>query len=278
MLGKLLKYDLRSILRQFLPVWILAPVVAVILGLSMSGTEYTFIGNILAHSDNETLAGIMILVFVSVMIALFVMTVLFVIQRFWNGLLKEEGYLMFTLPAETWELVTAKGLAATLVTCISILVGMVSGILVILISTSEILRAVSSAWRSIVEVLIKDTYSPYYWMTMILWILIGIFSVAKSIYQVYASMAVGHLFEKHRVAGACIAYVGISVILSVIGSLCMGAAGVLFDAGWMNDLMENAGVWYVSVRQIFVLLLTIVQLVIFHVVTERILDTRLNLE
>ena len=111
MLGKLMKYDMKSMSRAFIPMWILAPVISLLLSVSIrSAIEWT---------DNPLLSGminagssiLMIitgLLFAAALVGLLIMTIMFVIQRFWNGLLKEEGYLMFTLPVKVWELIVSK--------------------------------------------------------------------------------------------------------------------------------------------------------------------------
>lgn len=42
------------------------------------------------------------------MVALFVLTMIVIIQRFYKGLLCDEGYLMFTLPVKPWQLIATK--------------------------------------------------------------------------------------------------------------------------------------------------------------------------
>lgn len=278
MLGKLLKYDMKSMLRQFVPLWILAPFVAVMLGLSMRSSGSYHIGSFIHRSTNEVLVLVMALVFGGVMIALLVMTILFIIQRFWNGLLKEEGYLMFTLPVETWELITSKGVAATLVTIISAVSAAVSFVLMILCTSHEILWALEMALDKTAEVFFQDYYSGQHWITVILWILIGVLSITKSIYHVYAAMAIGHLSSRHRIAASCIAYVGISVVLSMIGSAIMGIAENVSNGNWQYEMQEMFGASGMIASLVILLAITVVQIIIFHVITERILDTRLNLE
>ena len=98
MLGKLIKYDMKSISRTLIPLWILAPVIALLFSGSIrwliGATGYAVqntVGNQALMQGSTVVAGIVMLVFFGVMIAILVMTILFVIQRFWNGLLKEEG-------------------------------------------------------------------------------------------------------------------------------------------------------------------------------------------
>ncbi|MBR5509260.1 MAG: hypothetical protein IKV59_04340 [Lachnospiraceae bacterium] len=278
MLKKLIKYDLKSMLRQFVPMWILMLVVAMMLGISSKDIDTSFMAFSLSRTRDHAIMGTMMLVFAAVMVALIVMTILFCIQRFWDGLLKEEGYLMFTLPVEAWELVTAKGIVATLVTCASIFVGILSIVVIILFSSDEVLEVLSSSGTFFYRTLFQNSESPYYWISILLWLLIGIFSVAKSIYQIYAAMALGHLFEKHRVAGACISYVGISAILSFVGNIAMNMIDSRLGREMIHSSMELMESVYPLVYYLSVLLLTVIQLIIFHVIIERVLSTRLNLE
>ena len=69
------------------------------------------------------------MLYVALCIAVVVLAIVFIIQRFYNGLLKDEGYLMFTLPVKTWQLIKAKGLTALIVTVISGVIGISSVLL-----------------------------------------------------------------------------------------------------------------------------------------------------
>lgn len=277
MLGKLLKYDMKSISRTLIPLWILAPVVSFLFSLSVRGligtAQYTV--NRVFAQGTAILSGITTLVFFGVMVAILVMTILFIIQRFWNGLLKEEGYLMFTLPVETWELVISKGLCATVVSCISLLVGIVSCAIMVMGSTGAFI----DVWRLIGEsigTMIAEEGAFVWSCNMVLFVVLAIVGTAESVYRIYASMALGQLFEGHRVVGACVAYIGIGVVWSVlsgIGSMVLSFA-----------MPES--VYYFSVNfgsfslayLIFTLVITAVQIVVWHLITVRILSRHLNLE
>ena len=80
MFGKLLKYDFRSMLKQFAFIWPAALALAVINRFTLSGLEST-------SATGETVAAVAMMVFVAIMIAMFVITLIFVIQRFYKGLL-----------------------------------------------------------------------------------------------------------------------------------------------------------------------------------------------
>ncbi len=282
MLGKLIKYDMKSMSRAFIPMWILAPVVAMMLSFSIRGTiawaNSSAIGNMISVG-NGLLMAIMVLLFVAAIIGLFVMTVMFVIQRFWNGLLKEEGYLMFTLPVKTWELIVSKALTATLVSSISIAVGVFSGVILAVLSTEEVVRTMAMWWEYVFSSIIK--VGPMFWLNVVLSILLMILGTASNIYHTYAAMALGHLFQGHKVAGACVSYIVISVVFSIVGSIANAILSLFLPDDWMHYMISSSysmvgrlGMIYL----LYLLLCSTIQLIIYHVITERILSTRLNLE
>jgi len=283
MLGKLMKYDMKSMFRTFVPVWLLAPVISLMLGLSVR--------SMIAWEENSgsalELSGygvglitiVMALLFTGVMIGLTVMTILFVIQRFWNGLLKEEGYLMFTLPVKPWELITSKGLTATIITCISVVVGIFSCLLLTVAFTDEFFLDLMRFWSYIKKDIGK--IGAVFWLQVILFVLLMIAGMVKSIYQVYAAMSLGQLFEGHRVVGSCVSYLGISMVFSVIAVVLSIIMNLVIPEGWLYDYynyVNGSAVTFSVAYMLFLLLITAVQIIVFHMITERILSTRLNLE
>lgn len=291
MLGKLMKYDLKSMLRTFAPLWILTPVVSLLFGLTVWGSYGSEGEQTRLKSRVELLFGmgenvsdivgvVMALVFFGILVALAVVTVLFVIQRFWNGLLKDEGYLMFTLPVKPWELITAKGLCATIAVTVSVLVGFFSFFVIYCVSIAH-LFSLFGVWDQMKDLLwdfLRSIDVSGAWLTFFLleFAVLMILSLTKSIYSVYAAMALGQLFEAHRVAGAVAAYFGLSVVLSVIANLLSSLFGI--DTASRFWLLIGVSSDDVFLSMAAGILLTLAQIVIFHVITERVLSTRLNLE
>ena len=119
MLGKLLKYDFRSMWKQFAINWPAALALALVNRFTLTLPERSSaLGNIIA--------GIAGLVYAAILIAMCVIAVIFVIQRFFKGLLGDEGYLMNTLPVKTWQLIVSKLLCASVATIVSVLVAILS--------------------------------------------------------------------------------------------------------------------------------------------------------
>lgn len=102
MLGKLLKQDFRATARIILPVYAAVPVLGLFTGLITR----------LCESQNgfliRAIGALVSFVFSLSLIAAVVTTVVLMILRFYRNLMTDEGYLMFTLPVSTTELIFSK--------------------------------------------------------------------------------------------------------------------------------------------------------------------------
>lgn len=94
MLGKLIKYDVKALVKILGPLWGVLLVMGLIFEIGMSD---------LSPIGNGMMVFSLVVIF-AVIVGIFVISVIIIIQRFWKGLLKEEGYLMFTLPVTTRSL------------------------------------------------------------------------------------------------------------------------------------------------------------------------------
>ncbi|MEI3280961.1 MAG: hypothetical protein V8R46_09675 [Eubacterium ramulus] len=66
------------------------------------------------------------LIYGLLIVALMIVTIVMVLQRFYKNLLKGEGYLMHTLPVPTWMLVASKVISSLIWILLSIAVLFVS--------------------------------------------------------------------------------------------------------------------------------------------------------
>ena len=271
MLGKLLKYDLRSMLKTISLFWAAALVLALVNHFTMNSLNFES-SNFLIDAF---LHFIPLLLYIGIMIAMGVLTLLIVIQRFYNGLLKDEGYLMFTLPVKPWQLITSKGLSAVIVSFIS---GLVAVLSIFVLAPWDMFDENA---KEMLRTILSFDGQLQVWQTVVILIsalLAILVNIAKSNYQIYAAIALGHQFKTHRVAMAFVMYMLLSVALSTLATSILQAIHIedldtlvvrLFDTGVFGTV--TAGIWVVF-------LIGAVQLVIFHVITERLLAKRLNLE
>mgnify|MGYP001114683116 CR=1 FL=1 len=264
MFGKLLKYDFRSMCKQFAFIWPAALALALVNHFTISGLDST-------STVGETTAGISMLIYVAILMAMFIVALVFAIQRFYKGLLGDEGYLMHTLPVKPWQLIGAKLLCAVLTTFLSVVVAMLS-ILIIVPWSLEDLRVLFEglqylfghwdldATRVVVEVL-----------EFLLFMLV---SFATGYLQLYLSMSVGHLFHKNRVAMSVVAFIAINALMSTLLNVISSGLGPILRpllTGQSGQWLYHHSIWAAIAWEL-------VLCAIYFAGTEFILRKRLNLE
>ena len=296
MLAKLMKYDFKSMLRIFVPLWISLLVVSIVnrftIRLSanyLNSTIYDYSYQSSPHLDVSSsiaslIAGCAMFLFFALIIAMFVIATIIIVQRFYTGLLRDEGYLMFTLPVSPGQLILSKGLAALVLLLINCLVALLA--VVILAAGPEASEVIAGA-----RMYMQDYTFGRINFLIFLYIIAMIAGITYSLSMVYASMALGHLAKRHRILLSFAAYIGISWAISIFTSILSTIAIAFVDnyENWftsiINDFMygvyanDYSGLvsfysWALAIGIFCSLLLAFV----FFLVTRHILSKKLNLE
>ena len=138
MLGKLIKYEFKSTSRLM---WYLYGALIIIGGLmgimfrtneSGESSAMGYISMFGITGNNDTLTTIFVIltgVYALLVQAIFIMTVIMIVSRFYKNLLGGEGYLMHTLPVKTHNLIISKGIVAIIWGVIAVISGILSGLL-----------------------------------------------------------------------------------------------------------------------------------------------------
>lgn len=269
MFGKLLKYDFRSMLKQFAFIW----PAALVLALVNRFTVNSFVTS--ASGLRQTVSGVAMLVYVGIMIAMFVVTMIFVIQRFFRGLLGDEGYLMHTLPVRPWELIGSKLLCAVVTTLLSIVVAILSILLIMPISWSNIFDMFKGFHYLFSHWNMEFTHIVLFLLEFLLLICLG---MANGYLHLYLSMAIGHLFNRNRVAMSVVAYIAINalvgILIGILGNMGLRHLNIPYDL--IN--FGNAPVAAIHLSFWISILIALAGDAVYFFCTEYILRKRLNLE
>ena len=103
MLKQLLKYEFKATKRLYFGLYLALALLSVVLGVTFR-QEHA-----LAHSTSfQNLEVILMIVYVSVILAIAVLCFVSTVQRFYKNLLGREGYLMHTLPVTETQLILSK--------------------------------------------------------------------------------------------------------------------------------------------------------------------------
>ena len=216
MLKKLLKYEIRATARLFLPVFGAILVLAI-----LNNIFFNF-------NDIPDFAAVLtMMVYVILIIALFVLVFVVMIQRFYKNLLCDEGYLMFTLPVKTWQLIASKLIVSIMWLAICSAVTVLS--IFIVAFSPEMLQAIPELMGAFSDFLAH--YVGISEVTLLFEFLLSmLIGTIGSVLMIYAAISVGHLVHKHRVLTAFGAYIGLSIVESIITNLYFTLIGRIYDS------------------------------------------------
>lgn len=287
MYRKLCKYEFKSIARTLLPIYLAVIAVSIINAFSetvssgslMSGSSFLGTGSLFSNILG-LFQAVAAFAYFGVLVALFVLTTVVIIQRFYKGLLCDEGYLMFTLPVKTWHLVASKATVAFVMSVLSGITAMISILILGLGATADPLGLLANlfdfqGWARVLHQL--NIQYPAWPLYVIEFFVMCILTALAALFHVYVSMAIGHLARKHRVMMSVVAYIIISMALSFISGfvlIIIGASNLYIDA-WLAQLSRTASM---HVLLIGMILWNFIELAAFAIGTERILSKKLNLE
>ena len=215
MLGKLIKHELRGSGRTMLPFILVSLFLSVMAGLSMRAMEHQQ-----DYSWFSILFGIVIFLFVAGLMAVCIMSVVVVINRFRQNLLGDEGYLMFTLPVcvdqHLWSklIVSAIWFAATALTCmLAVMLMLLCNINNFEIDWSEVGYVMGELGRMMREVGILHIVG--YCLELLAMFFVG---ACVSCLTFYCAMAIGYSFSNRKVLLSILAFFGIDILFSILQS------------------------------------------------------------
>lgn len=254
MLRKLLKYDLRANIKIFLFIWPAIIVFAVLERLVISADLEGKLGTVLISTTTT--------IFVLGVIAACIVSLVVSIVRFYSGLLRDEGYLMFTLPVKPWQLILSKFLTALLTVVVTAVI------------------SVLASWY------LFDGINGFYEVAKLLWhkldlpsgvtlLLVGailLASVCMLLMQIYLSCSIGQLFKRHRILWSVLVYYGINILIEIVSVSGMIGFNAVSLANYSTTLaMANTLLGVVLAVQAALC-------VLFFFLSEHILRKKLNLE
>ena len=268
MLGKLLKYELKATSRVFIPLYIAILIVSIVNGLSL-------------NLEILNIQGLATIVLMCLFISLFVITIVVTIQRFNKNLLKDEGYLMFTLPVSSKHLVLSKYLTSLIWTFLSFIVAFLSFTIIFMIPTYKYFDF--SYFINEFNLLFSNMLNLNILGQFIKIILLMIISYTIFIFNVYLALSVGQLpiFNRFRNVSSFIGFLVINLLISYaqnIVSLFVNDASVNIEAIDNINYAINSVTSIVSKGLNIAIVINLIIILVLFFATTYILDKKLNLE
>lgn len=231
MLGKLLKYDLRSVSRLLVPATLLAAAVTILGTVALRLIIYistTYSGGFVATA---AIVGLVLIVVASVvaLIAYSVVSVIFIYVRFYKNLFTDEGYLTFTLPVKSHSLLLSKLITYAIwgfITAFAVFAFILIFVLVGCATPGQIVS--TTVWEGLCEFLREMlSMSP---LAVLVYIAEIIVQAIASGLMVFLSIAIGcTVANKHKVVTSVAFYFVLNTALQVISTVFIMLIG-LFQA------------------------------------------------
>ena len=249
---KLMKQDIRATARIMVPVYAAAIVLAV----------FTRVLDLLPQNNAfmSVLTGLIAMLFSLAMTATVVMSFVLMIWRFHKNYMTDEGYLMFTLPVSTAELIFSKLLVAIAWFACSALV----------VSVATLIVGSSGS----INVVGFDQISPAAAMTLVGGVTLCL--------MLYACMAIGQSFRRRKTLMAVVFFFVFYVVTQIIGvsfiahivQTSPSAEALFYGDAATTDMMLQfiTGVFWRATA------ISAVGAAVYYAITHWMLSRRLNLQ
>lgn len=266
MLGKLFKYDFKNYGRIIMPAYLILMVLTL---LAMAGKLLCrqFPQNSLIYFLSQAAA----VFFLLGVVVLLICTVLIALLQFRNNLLRDEGYLMHTLPVSANSLVLSKLLTALLWIAVTV----VLCCLFIGIASCELSLPVAFIKQLFTGDTDRDT------ILICLFITLGL-AVVQLLCQIYASLSLGYRISCLQKDVAAVAvYIGFYLAGQIVSAAVLL---LVYMAKYhsLNNLLEQANTDtpfdILSMIMVIAIAMQVVWSIFFYVLSVRSLGRRLNLE
>lgn len=260
MLSKLLKYDFKSLSRALLPVYAISLLLALITRVSNMLAEKFSIFSV----PNGFLSG----AFVVTLIVIPIFTFIFTILRFYQNLVKDEGYLMHTIPVSKSNLILSKTISSSVYLILSV-------IMVILL----VFIGVYGVWFDNKAIHTFINFLGYIDKTFLTLMILSIFiGVLFNQVMIYASISLG---QKHNSKILYSIIYGVVLYnVTQIGSVILMLPFMLLDSNYQqyiqNSNISNFGL--INGFLVFSLIISILFILAYYFLAVRMFNKKLNLQ
>ncbi len=263
MLGKLLKYDVKSMAKSLLPLYGLT----IVMGLFNRFTDF-LAGK---FSFLKIVNGMVFAFFIILLFGCLIYTFVVSIQRFYNNLIKDEGYLTHTLPVKKSTIVNAKLISSGIYAILSVICIVIA--LLVRFYTKGCLNPVIDVFKAFMS---EAGYDGA--IIMIYVILTMVISYYVNLLMVYLAICLGQTKNEKKGMYSVVYGIVVYVVSQTISGI------IMFPLMFMNnDLVKELDKMIPSANAMYylfgiTLIISIIFPIIYYVLSVKILDRKLNLE
>lgn len=266
MLNKMIKHEFKEMAKPLIPLNL------ILIALSLLGSLF------MATGLSDALSGLFVvimLLFVLSVVALFVVTAVYLTIRFYKTMFSAQGYLTHTLPLSSSSILNSKILSSMVWLILTFFVCVFSVLALVFSETGMPSAADFHSFQQEISMVFGIGFTPF---------LIAVFCmiVVMCLYyllMVFASLSIGQLFNQNRIPaaiGAGVVFYMAQQIISLVSLLILGLG--VFEKRNLDQVTAAMAsgfyqkIWLLAVGE--TLLFTIAFFIICHVIVKK----KLNLE
>ena len=268
MLMKLLKYEIPAVGRRLGPMYIAWLAASVLFGLTAGRFD-----------DSGFFILIPGVVYFAVTVAVFVMAIVLIIQRYYNSLFGDEAYFNQALPVTASEHIMNKILTALVWIVLTMLAALLSGLIIVLLMGGEnfVLAGepiqIPELWGNMSGI---DSLKSF--LMIFEFLVLAVFSMLKSILAIYAAISIGHIARNHVVLASIGAYIGLMVFESSLGNLFI-SLGFLTSRNTDINLMISSSDFTAFQAVLGVsFLISLILIAVYFFICRFFIEKKLNLQ
>lgn len=280
MLGKLIKYEWKSLSRQFLVMLAILAGTTLVSSLIIVSINFEF-DDVNENYSLFMLIGSVLIYYLGLIVGS-IGTSLIVAIRFYKSCYTDAAYLTHTLPVSARQLVGAKTIASCLIQLLASITVFLSIIVYFAVIIAAVLGSDTTSYTGTMSFAMLSTefqQSLGVTLTQYCVFLIG-YSLVGCITGcciLLGCVSLGQLYTKHRILGAILAYFIVTMIMQVITYLAMlPAYGKLFAASAAGDTLPLMS--FMMPAFIAILITTIILAIAMYFINIHMMTKKLNLE
>lgn len=259
MLKKLLKYDYKTLIQTMLPVYGISLILSVISNIFIRINKITPIFRV----PSAFITGLSILVCIGTVFITFVVGII----NFYKQTVKDEGYLLHTLPVSKNNIIISKLTSQITMEILSLIVAIITLLITINIDPTKVIDTIKMVIEKIGD----------YKLSVLLMAVAMFVGQITNILLIYTSISFGQKHSTNKLLHSIIYGVVIYNITQVITAIVYSP--ILFNPKFIDALNET--IPEVKILNIMLLMTMGISLVIgivYYILTKKNLENKLNLE
>lgn len=215
----LIKHELKAIAPEFY-------------GIMIALFTLAFVGPFLLQVNVDWIIAIIIFVFIGVLIAINIISIIVIFKVLNNRMFGHQGYLQLTLPISTFKLLMSKVLTTTVIYAIIGILSTIALVIFALISYS-LLPVDVAATQYVIDLVFKSDLLSVFSQMMISFIPLTLASFFSSLLLLMFVITFVHtsFVRKNRLLIGIVLFIGINIVLSSVSGLVLNGDFLMVDTG-----------------------------------------------